>query len=437
VNHLPSVSLVILNFNGRRLLDRSLGSALALDYPKDLLEVILCDNGSNDGSVDYVRQRYPSVRVLALGANYGFAEGNNRAAAAGRHDWVVFLNNDMWFRPSWLRDLVAPLDPQPGLACITSRILNWDGSAIDFIGGGVNFEGHGFQIDHGLTESTEDRARRVIAPCGGAMAVRRDLFLELGGFDPDYFSFFEDTDLGWRLNLLGHDVWYTPGATVYHLQHATARRFAPYQLRVLYERNALFTIYKCLEDTNLAVALPTAMLLMNERGLRLARVNPARFDIATGRPALTGPLAEEPGERPGGGTLEPDESRLQAMRRILRSGGWSRLALKGVGALGQELGAILRQPLIRDGYFFRNIAVSHYIAMHQFASSLGVMAEKRRCLQSRRVRSDQELMPLLSQPLRPTWDDPAYLRFYDWLTGVGGLADRFGLPAQPIRTRSD
>jgi len=129
---LPDVSVVILNFDGRHIIDRCLQSALALDYPSDRLEVIVCDNGSSDGSVEYVRTRFPSVRLVPLDRNYGFAEGNNRALAACRFQWVAFINNDMWFAPSWLRKLVAPLATQPALACIAGRILDWDGSHIDF-----------------------------------------------------------------------------------------------------------------------------------------------------------------------------------------------------------------------------------------------------------------------------------------------------------------
>jgi GT2 family glycosyltransferase len=436
VNNLPSISVVILNFNGLRYLDRCLRSALALDYPADRLEIVLCDNGSQDGSSEYVRTQYPAVRILALARNHGFAEGNNLAAKACRNEWVAFLNNDMWFEPSWLRDLVSPLEEQPGLACLTSRILNWDGTAIDFIGGGVNFEGHGFQVDHGLKASTQDRARRVIAPCGGAMVIRRELFLELGGFDPDYFSFFEDTDLGWRLNLLGHDVWYTPGSTVYHAGHGSFRRLPAYQLRVLYERNALFTIYKCLDDANLAAALPMALLLMNERALRIAQVSLGRFTVGSDPVTPSMQPATVPGALPADETLEPEGRRLQAARRVLRSEGWAGLALKGARFLRQEGGAILRRPLMHDGYFLHNLAVSHYVAMHQFASSLGVLVEKRRWVQSRRLRSDEDLIPLLAEPLRPTWDDPAYRRFYDWLTGVAGLSERFRAPIRPTASRS-
>lgn len=422
MRELPRVSVIILNYNGRGYLDRGIQSALALDYPPDSVETILCDNGSGDGSVDYVRTRYPAVRVVALDANYGFAEGNNRAAREARFEWVAFINNDMWFKPGWLRDMVDALADHPGARCLSSRIMNWDGTAVDFAGSGATFEGHGFQVDHGESRSTSDSPRRIIAPCGGAMLIDRSLFLELDGFDQSYFSFFEDTDLGWRLNLLGHDVWYVPRATTYHLQHATARRFARHRLRVLYERNALFTIYKCLDDANLAAALPAALILMNERGLRIANLKLGQFRLAERRRA---PRQDSPGESQ---TELMDSRRTirEKAQETVRSKGAGRLAVAGFRYAVRRAASVLRRPMLRGGYFVPSIALSHYVAVHDFAASLQTLKQKRQWLQSHRVRSDAEIFALLGEPLKPTWDDPGYRRFHAWLVQALGLEERFG-----------
>jgi GT2 family glycosyltransferase len=427
VSTLPSVSLIILNYNGRAYLERCLQSAMALDYPSEQLEVILCDNGSSDGSVDYVRQNFESVRVLALEQNYGFAEGNNRAAKAATHPWLAFVNNDMWFQNGWLRDFVSAAADYPAIGCFTCRIMNWNGTAIDFIGGALNFEGHGFQLDHGAAASPLDRERRVIAPCGGAMLIKRELFQLAGGFDPLYFSFFEDTDLGWRLNLLGHDVLYTPRATTYHREHGTARKFAAHRLRVLYERNALFTIYKCLDDENLALALPAALLLSNERALRLARFSTEGFRIGPEPSSAVelDPLAAPPTEpAPASAATLAEKS-----RRALREQGWQALAGKAAGYLGGRAARTVARSLLRRGEFLPNIAASHYVAMHEFALKLPLLVEARRRLQATRVRSDADLLPLFVEPFRPTWDDPDYVRFHGWLTQTLDLRARFARPA--------
>jgi GT2 family glycosyltransferase len=427
VSALPSVSLIILNYNGRAYLDRCLQSALALDYPSDQLEIILCDNGSSDGSVGYVRMRYAGVRVLALERNYGFAEGNNRAAKAARHPWIAFVNNDMWFKESWLRDFVSAVADYPAIGCFTGRIMNWNGTAIDFIGGALNFEGHGFQLDHGASASPLDRERRVIAPCGGAMLIKGELFQLAGGFDPLYFSFFEDTDLGWRLNLLGHEVLYTPRATTYHLEHGTAKKFPAHRLRVLYERNALFTIYKCLDDANLALALPAALLLSNERALRLARVSTEGFRIGPA-PALEAPL--DPVALPAPAPAPAGAGSLAAKsRRALREQGWQAFAGRVADYLGTRALRVVGRSLLRRGEFLPSISLSHYVAMHEFALNLPAVIEQRRWLQANRVRADADLMALFAEPFRPTWDDPDYVRFHGWLSETLGLRARFARPA--------
>jgi GT2 family glycosyltransferase len=423
-DELPAVSIIVLNWNGKRHLAACLDSLLALDYPKSKLQIILCDNGSTDGSADFVKERFPGVTLVPLDHNYGFAEGNNRAAESAVGDWIGFLNNDMWVEPSWLENMLAPSLEQPELACVSSRIMNWDGSAVDFVGGGVNFQGHGFQVDHGMPESTHDRPRRLLFACGGAMLVRREIFLEVGGFDPDFFAFFEDVDLGWRLNLLGHDVWYTPLATAYHRHHGTASRIEPHQLRVLYERNALFMIYKCFDDENLAAALPAALLLMNERALDLTGLHRGTFDFpgqvrpAAGQPSAN--VASAPAEVPG---------LIARGRRVLREEGVASALGKALGVLGRwtVAGLAALSGQIRPRHFvFLGVSASHYVAQSQFAHQLEALNKKRSWIQSRRKRSDAEILPLFVDPFFTSEPDTRYVEFYRWLCQVQGLDRRFG-----------
>jgi GT2 family glycosyltransferase len=381
-SELPEVSLVVLNYNGLQHLQSCLGSVVGLDYPAARLEVILCDNGSSDGSLDWVRSSFPGVRIVDNGANLGFAEGNNRGAAAARTEWVGFLNNDIRVEPDWLRNLVAALGEQPGAACLASRILSWDGSAIDFIGGGVNFQGHGYQLDFGKASSAADKARRLLFACAGAMLVRREAFEAAGRFDPHYFGFFEDVDLGWRLNLLGQDVWYTPEASVFHKGHGSFGRLPAHRSRVLYERNALYTIYKCLDDASLAAALPAALYLLNERALTLSGLDLADFAI----------------------DAPPPRQRLRG--RVKR--------------------AVLKAP--PDAAQVSRLALSHYVALRDFAHSLDWLNAERERIQSRRVRSDAEILELAGDPFHPNHPDPAYLEFYAWLCRVQGLDRRFAAP---------
>lgn len=420
---LPSVSIIVLNWNGRTHLAACLESLIKLEYPASKLQIILCDNGSTDGSVEFVKQRFGGVTLLALDRNYGFAEGNNRAAQAASGDWVGFLNNDMRVEPSWVRNLLAPVSERPDLKCVASRIVNWKGSAVDFVGGGINFQGHGFQIDHGEAASMFDKPRRLLFACGGAMLVRRDLFLEVGGFDADFFAFFEDVDLGWRLNLLGHDVWYTPEATAYHHHHGTARRIQPHQLQVLYERNALAMIYKCFDDDHLAAALPAAMLLLNERALRLSGLDRRRFDL-------------EPDHQSGPGGPAADST--EAVRRrglfergskVVREQGFQAAAGKAFRLLARSVSRVaiaLLRWLNPDYVVLPGISVSHYVAESQFGHRLESLNKKRAWIQGRRNRSDAEILPLFVDPFYANYADARYLTFYRWLCRVQGLDHVFG-----------
>jgi GT2 family glycosyltransferase len=446
----PSVSIVVLNWNGKHHLESCLGSLSKLDYPESKLELILCDNGSSDGSVEFARAKFPQVKVIALDRNYGFAEGNDRAAQQAGGEWVGFLNNDMWVKASWLQDMLSALEERPEAACIASKIVNWDGSALDFVGGGVNFMGQAFQLDYGKKDSPHDRFRRLLFACGGAMLIQRELFLKVGGFDPDFFAFFEDVDLGWRLNVLGHDVWYTPRATAYHRHHGTARRIQSQRLRTLTERNALATIYKCFDDDNLAVALPAALMLLNERALLIAKLDVNSFKVgdragySQGIPppalrATSPPSGEQSSEgiaapalharsRDTGESTYPALSFPGKVMRVVRQEGWgAAFARAGHRTIASIVDALI-SVLNRFGdhtYRIPGVSASHYAALSQFAHQLDSLNEKRAWIQSRRRRSDAEIVALFQDPFYPGYDNERYIDFLAWLSRVQGLDGRF------------
>src|ERR1035437_5380920 len=425
VTDLPRVSLCVLNWNGRKHLSTCLDSLLGLDYPVDRLELVVCDNGSGDGSVELVRGSYPRLTLIELDRNHGFAEGNNRAAAAANGEWIGFLNNDMVVDASWLRNLVAPLEDNPEIACLASRIVNWNGSKIDFIGGGVNFQGHGLQLDYARPSSPRDVARRILFACGGAMLVRRELFLALGGFDPSYFAFFEDVDLGWRLNLLGHDVWYNPAATVRHRHHGTASRFTDYQLKVLSERNALYTIFKNYDEENFHRVVPVAMMLLNEKAILMAGVDVPAFRPSQAEPAPGLPHRERPAH----------EGPADKLKRVIREEGSRAVAARAgmkvtiksralYSKLRRSAGSRFEPPL--DTHVVPNVAISHLVAIRELAHNQAELLEKRSWIQSRRRRTDDEVLSLGGVLLEdPTFGPPDYLDFQHWLCEVTGINARF------------
>lgn len=445
MRELPTVSLIVLNWNGRKHLADCLNSLLRLDYPAERLQLILCDNGSTDGSASYVAETFPGIELIALDRNHGFAAGNNIAAERATGEWVGFLNNDMFVPPDWLRQLVDPLETRPDIACLSSRILNWDGSAIDFVGGGVNFQGHGYQVAYGGAPTLPDHDRRVLFACGGAMLVRRELFFELDGFDPSYFAFFEDIDLGWRLNLLGHDVWYTPKATAYHRHHGTAGKIPGHKLKVLYERNALFTIYKCLDADNLAAALPASLLLINDKALRLANLDYGAWDLGFGEsriPSISPAKDPDPSATPQAINPRPPETALRKAMRITREEGFGVMLRKGVGLARwryYEFRSRRRMRTAAHGtHPVSNVALAHQVAVREFTHSLGELTAKRRWLQAHRVRSDAEVLALVPDLIHDeSGPDASYHRFHAWLCEILGVTERFGgLAGQPQKDRA-
>lgn len=265
---LPTVSIIIVNLNGKHHLEGCFKSIDKLDYPKDKLEIVLVDNGSSDGSVPFLQRKYPHIKLLQNKTNEGFAKPCNDGARAAVGEYVAFINNDMRVQKPWLKELVESLDKNAA-QCAGSVILNWNGEEIDFIGGSVNFYGLGFQNDFKKPVSflkdnvTEDK--EILFACGGAMLVKRDVFLAAGGFDEDYFAYYEDVDLGWRLRVLGNKIVLSAKSIVYHKHNSTSKTITKERVQLLYERNKLFTAYKNYSEEHFnQIFWPSLMLDLRE-----------------------------------------------------------------------------------------------------------------------------------------------------------------------------
>lgn len=258
----PSVTVIVLNYNGKKHLEDCFASLTKIDYPADKLSLMVVDNGSSDDSVAYMQNHYPEVQLVQSPENVGFAAGNNLGAKEAAGQYVVFLNNDMWVEPNLVTGLVEAVQSDPKTVCASSKILNWDGSRFDFAGSAAHFAGYGYQV--GIDEPYDPDRFTEIYPilfaCGGAMMIDRRLFLDIGGFDEDYFIYYEDMDLGWRLWLLGYQVVFAANSVVYHRHHGTMDSFSDYRKQVLFKRNALYSVIKNYDDENLGKILPAIML---------------------------------------------------------------------------------------------------------------------------------------------------------------------------------
>ena len=235
-------------------------------------EVIVVDNASSDGSVDWVRAAHPEVRVVSLDANRGFTGGNNAGAAIATGDTLVFLNNDTVVEPGWLQALVGGLDLSSGFALASSRIVYMHApDTIDSAGDGFIRWGGAYKRFHGAPASEALDTTEVFGVCGGACAVRRRVFEELGGFDDTFFFSHEDVDLSYRARLRGYRCRYVASAVVHHHGGGTSGKASPFA--VFHGQRNLEWVY--LKDTPTDLlwrTLPGHVLYLLAAAVHFARV---------------------------------------------------------------------------------------------------------------------------------------------------------------------
>jgi GT2 family glycosyltransferase len=320
-DHPLAVSIVILNYNGRQWLEVCLGAAVAECGPD--CELLVVDNGSSDGSVEFLQHAHPSVRVLALERNLGFADGNNAGAREARGRYLAFLNNDAAPQAGWLRELRRPLDADPGVGLAASCIVYMDNpSVIDSAGDGLTRWGGGFKRAHGQLLRDAPRAGDVFGACGAACLIRRDLFDEIGGFDGHFFAVYEDVDLSYRVQLLGCRCVYVPEAVVHHAGSATLGRVSA-QSVFWGQRNLEWMYFKNTPWPLLIVTLPGHMLYVAAAAIYFLKVGHFRTFLAAKWHAFLG-LWRVLGQRRG----------VQRSRRA----SWSRISrLMDRGWLGIKL----------------------------------------------------------------------------------------------------
>lgn len=248
---MPVTKIVILNWNGADHLRCFLPSVVAAAPPE--VEVVVADNGSTDSSVELLRREFPSVTLLRMDRNRGFAGGYNHALARIRADYYVLLNSDVETPAGWLGPLLSELDRHPDVAVVSPKLLSCtDPSRFEYAGasgGFIDFFGYPFCRGRILRRVEEDRgqyddARDLFWVSGAAFCCRADLFHALGGFDADFFAHMEEIDLCWRMQLAGYRVRVVPESRVYHLGGGTLQTDSPSKV-FFNHRNNLAMLFKC------------------------------------------------------------------------------------------------------------------------------------------------------------------------------------------------
>jgi hypothetical protein len=211
----PLVSIIIVNYNGKKFLSDCLNSIFHQTYYP--FDVIMVDNASHDGSVEYVHQNFPEVKMFTQSDNRGFAGGTNAGIRQAKGEFVLTLNNDTIIAPDFIDELVKPLVSDPSVGMCASKMIFPDGrinsTAICISRSGAAWDRGMGEPDYGQFDVAEE----VFGPCAGAALYRRTMLDEIDLFDEDFFLYMEDVDLAFRARLSGWKCMYVPTARVYHV----------------------------------------------------------------------------------------------------------------------------------------------------------------------------------------------------------------------------
>jgi GT2 family glycosyltransferase len=237
-------SVIILNWNGKHLLDECLESVLSQQYQD--YEIIIVDNGSTDNSVNYLNEKYSSkAKIIALNKNKGFAGGCNEGIKVARGDYICLLNNDAIVDKNWLGELISAAELAPDIGMCASKILNYyNREEFDTLGhliypDGLNRGRGKFEKDI----NQYDKMEEAFFPSGAAALYRKDMLNEIGLFDEDFFAYGDDTDIGLRARLAGWKCVYVPSAIAYHKSSASSHPYSPWKI-YLVERNRILILFK-------------------------------------------------------------------------------------------------------------------------------------------------------------------------------------------------
>lgn len=240
---IKTVSIIVVNFNGRHHLEQCLP---ALEQQSRLAdEVIVVDNGSIDGSVDYLKSCHPDVTVVELPENRGFTGGNIAGYQAASGDYIVLLNNDTKPLPDWLQNLSDCAESLPDVGIVASHMTDWDGTYTDTAGDGCSVTGRGYKLRQGRATSEGLDAGYVFSACAGAALYKRRMLEDVGFFEPCFFMNAEDTDLAFRAQLAGWKAYLCPSAVVRHRVGASQRIYS--RDHVFYStRNHVWLFVRCM-----------------------------------------------------------------------------------------------------------------------------------------------------------------------------------------------
>lgn len=256
------VSVVILNWNGKALMEEFLPSVIE-NTPSEIAEIVVADNGSTDNSVAMLKEKFPSVRLIVFDKNYGFAEGYNKAISRIDSAYTVLLNSDVEVTPGWLDAPLAALDAGKSIAAVQPKIRSQrNREYFEYAGAAGGFiDKYGYPYCRGRVmyvveedNGQYDRQTDILWATGACLFIRTGIYKKEGGLDARFFAHQEEIDMCWRLRSRGYRIVCTPESVVYHVGGATLNVESPHKTFLNF-RNNLLMLYKNLPEKDMQKTL--------------------------------------------------------------------------------------------------------------------------------------------------------------------------------------
>ncbi len=233
------VTVVIPNYNGRKYLGDCLGALYSQEEGTPAFQVVLVDNGSTDGSVEWIREHSPRTQLLCFSENTGFCGAVNAGIRASLSPYIILLNNDTKVKPGFVKALVLAMERDDTIFSVSAKMLMWDDPGrIDDAGDRFCALGWAYARGKGKAAGRYDRPAEVFSACGGAAIYRREILDRIGLFDELHFAYLEDVDIGYRARIFGYRSFYEPAAQVVHYgSAASGSRYNAFKTGLVPENN--------------------------------------------------------------------------------------------------------------------------------------------------------------------------------------------------------
>jgi len=253
------ISIIIPNYNGLNYMKQFLHSVLDQDFDKK--EIIIVDNGSDDGSVDWLKRLGEELILIELEKNYGFSKAVNEGITKASGEYVVLLNNDIMLPQGFLSGLYSFMTQKQNAFSVQAKMLKYDNqNIIDDTGDILTVLGWAKQRGFGKSKEHNKKEAKIFSSCAGAAIYKKSLFDEIGSFDEHFFAYLEDVDIGYRSRIYGYENWYCPNAICFHIGSGTSGgRYNSFKVKIS-ARNNVYLVYKNMPLIQLILNSPFLLL---------------------------------------------------------------------------------------------------------------------------------------------------------------------------------